>query len=51
MNVFIINSIARDVPMLDSFRGVLPFLLSDAVRVIILIAFRIITLGLVNLLW
>ena len=51
MNVFIINSLARDVPMLDSFRGVLPFLLSDAVRVIILIAFPIITLGLVNLLW
>lgn len=51
MNVFIINSLARDVPMLDSFRGVLPFLLSDAVRVIILIAFPVITLGLVNLLW
>ncbi|MEM7443309.1 MAG: TRAP transporter large permease [Pseudomonadota bacterium] len=51
MNVFIINSLARDVPMLDSFRGVLPFLLSDAVRVVILVAFPVITLGLVGLLW
>ncbi len=50
MNVFIINAIARDVPMLESFRGVLPFLISDVVRVVILIAFPAITLGLVRLL-
>ena len=50
MNVFIINAIARDVPMLESFRGVLPFLISDAVRVVILVAFPVITLGLVRLL-
>jgi len=50
MNVFIINAIARDVPMLESFRGVLPFLISDIVRVIILLAFPSITLGLVWLL-
>ena len=50
MNVFIINAIARDVPMLESFRGVLPFLISDVVRVVILLAFPVITLGLVRLL-
>jgi len=50
MNVFIINSMARDVPMLESFRGVLPFLISDGVRVVLLIAFPSITLGLVQLL-
>ncbi len=50
MNVFIINAIARDVPMLESFRGVLPFLISDVVRVVILVAFPVITLGLVRLL-
>ncbi len=49
MNVFIINSIARDVPMLETFKGVMPFLLSDIVRVVILVAFPVITLGLVRL--
>jgi len=49
MNVFIINKLARDVPMLESFRGVVPFLVSDAVRVVLLIAFPVITLGLVRL--
>ncbi|MEQ9329731.1 TRAP transporter large permease [Thalassobaculum sp.] len=48
MNVFIINSMARDVPMLESFRGVLPFLISDGVRVVLLIAFPSITLWLVQ---
>jgi tripartite ATP-independent transporter DctM subunit len=51
LNVFIINSLARDVPMIQSFRGVLPFLLSDFVRVAILVSFPVITLGLVRLLW
>ncbi len=50
MNVFIINSMARDVPMLESFRGVLPFLISDGVRVALLIAFPPLTLWLVRLL-
>ena len=48
MNVFIINSMARDVPMIESFRGVLPFLISDALRVVLLIAFPSITLWLVG---
>ena len=50
MNVFIINSMARDVPMLESFRGVLPFLISDGLRVVLLIAFPSITLWLVQFL-
>ncbi|TPE53233.1 TRAP transporter large permease [Amaricoccus solimangrovi] len=50
MNVFVINGMARDVPMLESFRGVLPFLVSDAIRIAALIAFPAITLGLVRLL-
>jgi tripartite ATP-independent transporter DctM subunit len=48
MNVFIINQLARDVPMLESFRGVLPFLISDGIRVVLLIAFPSITLWLVG---
>ncbi|MBR9972480.1 TRAP transporter large permease [Magnetospirillum sulfuroxidans] len=37
MNVFIINSLARDVPMRETFRGVVPFLISDALRVVLLV--------------
>jgi TRAP-type C4-dicarboxylate transport system permease large subunit len=44
MNVFIINGLARDIPMKETFKGVLPFLLSDMVRVVLLIAFPILTL-------
>ena len=31
MNVYIINSLARDVPMSETFRGVVPFLIAGAV--------------------
>jgi len=51
MNVFIINSMARDVPMLESFRGVLPFLISDGLRVTLLIAFPALSLWLVGALF
>jgi tripartite ATP-independent transporter DctM subunit len=44
MNIFIINSIAKDIPMRDSYRGVIPFIISDFVRVLILLAFPSITL-------
>jgi len=50
LNVFVINAIARDVPMIDTFRGVLPFLASDAVRVALIVAFPAITLYLPKLL-
>lgn len=44
LNVFVINSMAKDVPMIETFKGVFPFLLSDAVRVALIIFFPIITL-------
>ena len=50
MNVYIINSLARDVPMAATFKGVVPFLISDAVRVTLLIFFPILSLWLVRLL-
>ncbi|MEK9646714.1 MAG: TRAP transporter large permease [Alphaproteobacteria bacterium] len=50
LNVFIINAMAKDVPMLESFKGVLPFFLSDAVRVVFIVAFPTITLILPRLL-
>ena len=49
LNVFVINGIARDVPMIDTFRGVLPFLASDAVRIALIVIFPTITLFLPRL--
>ncbi len=44
LNVFIINSLARDVPMWETFKGVMPFFLSDSVRVALILIFPTITL-------
>jgi tripartite ATP-independent transporter DctM subunit len=49
MNLFVINSMAKDVPMAATYRGTLPFLISDLVRVVILTAFPAITLFMVGL--
>ena len=37
LNVFVINSMARDVPLMQSFRGIVPFFMSDMVRIGIVI--------------
>ncbi len=47
MNLFIINSMSRDIPIGQTYRGALPFVLTDMVRVVILAAFPAITLWLV----
>ncbi|MGR3793299.1 TRAP transporter large permease [Vannielia sp. SX4] len=39
MNVYVINSIAREVSLVTIFRGVLPFVTIDVLRLILLIAF------------
>ncbi|RVV98111.1 TRAP transporter large permease [Mesobaculum littorinae] len=44
INVFVINSIAREVKLTTIFRGVLPFIVSDILRLILLVAFPAITL-------
>jgi TRAP-type C4-dicarboxylate transport system permease large subunit len=51
LNAFVIHSLAPDVPMLKVFRGVVPFLLAEVVRVALLVAFPGITLWLVRVLW
>ena len=51
MNLFVINSMAPDVPLARTYGGALPFVLSDVIRVAILILFPGITLGLVRLLY
>ena len=46
--LFIINSMARDVPLAATYRGVLPFIGSDLVRTALLVAFPAVTLALVR---
>ena len=46
MNVFVIKSVVKDVSFTTIFKGVLPFIATDILRLIILIAFPIIALWL-----
>jgi tripartite ATP-independent transporter DctM subunit len=48
MNVFVIKSVVQDVTFSSIFKGVLPFIATDILRLIILIAFPIIALWLPN---
>lgn len=48
MNVFVINAMARDVPMMETFKGAMPFFAAEVVRVVLLIAFPAIVLFLPN---
>jgi TRAP-type C4-dicarboxylate transport system permease large subunit len=50
LNVFVVNGMAKNVPLGETFRGVMPFLASDAVRLVLLIAFPPISLWLVKFL-
>jgi tripartite ATP-independent transporter DctM subunit len=50
MNVFVIKSVVKDVDLTTIFKGVIPFLIADGIRLILLIVFPIITLWLPNLL-
>jgi C4-dicarboxylate transporter DctM subunit len=48
MNVFVIKSVIPDVTFSSIFKGVLPFIATDILRLVILIAFPIIALWLPN---
>jgi len=48
MNVYIINRLAKDVPLKETFRGVMPFLASDFIRIALLLVFPSIALVLVR---
>ena len=50
LNVFIINSLSPDVPMRETFKGVMPFFCSEIIRITLLVAFPGITLMLPRLL-
>jgi C4-dicarboxylate transporter, DctM subunit len=49
MNLFVINSMDRTVRLSETYRGVLPFIASDVLRVILLVAFPVITLHAVRI--
>lgn len=48
LNVYVVNGMAKDVPMSESYRGVMPFLISDTIRTIVLLLFPPISLFLVK---
>lgn len=50
MNVFVINSLARDVPMSRTFIGVMPFFVAELFRVGLIVAFPALSLWLPKLL-
>jgi C4-dicarboxylate transporter DctM subunit len=39
LNVYVVNGMARDVPISESYRGVMPFLISDTLRTLLLLFF------------
>lgn len=47
MNLFIINNLDRSIPIAQTYRGALPFVITDMLRVVLLAAFPPITLWLV----
>jgi TRAP-type C4-dicarboxylate transport system permease large subunit len=46
MNVFVIKSVVKDVSFSTIFRGVIPFVVTDLIRLVILIAFPMLALWL-----
>ena len=48
LNVYVVNSMAKNVPMAESYKGVMPFLISDVIRTLLLLFFPIIPLWLVG---
>ena len=47
LNLFIINKLAGDIALSESFKGIIPFVLSDLVRIVLLLLFPSISLSLV----
>lgn len=48
LNVFVISAIAKDVPIVSTYRGVLPFVAADVFRLGLVVAFPALALWLVN---
>jgi TRAP-type C4-dicarboxylate transport system permease large subunit len=48
LNVYVVNGMAKDVPLTESYKGVMPFLISDTVRTLLLLFFPGISLFLIQ---
>lgn len=48
LNVYVVNSVCKGVPMGETYRGVLPFLISDFIRITLLLFVPAVSLGLVR---
>jgi tripartite ATP-independent transporter DctM subunit len=51
LNVYVVNSLAPHVPMAETYKGVFVFLAADAVRIVLLLAFPVLSLWLVRLIF
>jgi C4-dicarboxylate transporter DctM subunit len=50
LNVYVINGLARDIPIRETYAGVMPFIASDFIRTALLLAFPALSLWLVKIL-
>jgi C4-dicarboxylate transporter DctM subunit len=50
LNVFVISSLARNVAITKTYRGVLPFIVADVIRLALCVAFPALSLALVRML-
>jgi C4-dicarboxylate transporter, DctM subunit len=48
LNVFVVSAIARDVPITKTYRGVMPFIAADVIRLLLCVAFPAVSLALVR---
>jgi len=48
LNVYVVNGMAKDVPLSESYKGITPFLISDTVRTLLLLFFPGISLFLIK---
>ncbi|MEH0167592.1 TRAP transporter large permease [Roseateles sp. MS17] len=45
LNVYVVNGMAKDVPMKETYKGVMPFLASDVLRMLLLLCFPVLSVG------
>ena len=50
LNVYVVNGMAKDVPLSESYKGIMPFLISDTLRTLLLLFFPGISLYLIRFL-
>jgi TRAP-type C4-dicarboxylate transport system permease large subunit len=48
LNVFVISALAKGVPIASTYRGVLPFIVADVIRLGLVLAFPMLALFLVR---